>query len=184
MDAQVFHAINQLAGQFAWLDKLAVFFAELAIYALAALVVALWFMDWGLPRKKNRYAVVLALEALILGRAILTPLLREFLPRLRPFVENQANLLIQQNPLEPGFPSGHAVMAFALAWPVFLYNRRAGIWLLLIALLISLARVFVGVHYPSDILGGLALALIVVFFLNFFREIFVGPAVRLLRKGK
>ncbi len=184
LDLEIFQAVNQFAGKYEWLDKFGVFLAELAIVALLVLVILLWFMDWGLPRKQNQYAVIMALEALILGRGILTTVIRELWPRLRPFVENQANVLISQSPLEPGLPSGHAVMAFTLALPVFLYNRRAGIWLIFIALVISAARIFVGVHYPTDILAGIMLSLFVVFFLNFFREIFVGPVVRLLRRER
>ncbi|OGE85634.1 MAG: hypothetical protein A3J48_04075 [Candidatus Doudnabacteria bacterium RIFCSPHIGHO2_02_FULL_46_11] len=184
LDLNIFHSINQIAGRFGWLDRFVVFFAVQAIVVLAVLVILLWFMDFGLDRKKNRYAVVMAIEALILARLILTPIIRELLPRVRPFVENNVNLLISQSPLEPGFPSGHAVMAFALALPVFVYNRKAGTWLLFLALLISLSRVFVGVHYPGDIAFGFILSFLVVLFINFFRDKLVAPVVKKLSREK
>jgi undecaprenyl-diphosphatase len=68
------------------------------------------------------------------------------------------------NEIGQSFPSGHAAFFFALATAVTLFNkkvhpersRRTGIWLFVGAFLISLARIYAGVHYPSDILAGAA----------------------------
>ena len=165
-----------------WLDVFGKFFATDAIIIIAVLVLSLWFIGSDVERKKNQYAVVMAIEAFVLARGIITPIIRELFPRIRPFVEGHATLLIQQSPLETGFPSGHAVMAFALAIPVFLYNRRSGGWLLFLASVISVSRVFVGVHYPTDIVAGFFLALIVVLLINFFRYRLVAPVVKILRR--
>ena len=184
MDNALLKLINQYAGQYEWLDVFGKFFAETAIILMAVLVLSLWVMDFGVERKKNQYGVIMAIEAFILGRLMLTPLIHYFFPRLRPFAEGNSTLLILQSPLEPGFPSGHTVMAFAIALPILIYNKKAGLWLTFLAVLVSVSRVFVGVHYPSDILGGFVLALIVVLFINYFRRIFVAPVVALLRREK
>lgn len=182
MDLKVLNYVNQFAGRWAWLDLAGQFFAENAIVVLFALVLLFWFFDKDTQKKKNRYAVILALESIIIGRGILTVLIRSFLPRVRPFVENHITLLINQSPLEASFPSGHAVMAFTLSLPFLIYNRKAGIWFFLLAVLISVSRVFAGVHYPSDILGGFVLSLIVVLFLNYFRNFFIAPIVKFLSR--
>ena len=50
--------------------------------------------------------------------------------------------------------SDHAILGFAVAVMVWRYNRRVGTALLVLATLLAIARVFVGAHYPSDVLGG------------------------------
>ncbi|MGC8651416.1 MAG: phosphatase PAP2 family protein, partial [Minisyncoccia bacterium] len=61
------------------------------------------------------------------------------------------------------FPSGHATFFFALAAAVYLYNKKWGRGLFLAALIITLSRIIVGVHYPSDILGGMVIGMIVAY---------------------
>lgn len=65
------------------------------------------------------------------------------------------------------FPSGHAVFFFALALAVFIVDRRFGQWLIAAAVVISAARIAAGVHWPLDILGGLALAIFVTAIASF-----------------
>ena len=183
MDLKLVQSLNNLAGTFPWLDVIMIFIAEKGLFVVAILLVTLWFMDLGVARKKNQYAIIMGLEALLLGRGVVTIILREIFPRVRPFVDNNSiNLLIAKDAFEPSFPSGHAVMGFALALAVFIYNRKAGIWLIVVSVLIGLARVFAGAHYPSDIIGGFFVALGVVFFLNYYRHIFVAPVVNFFNK--
>ena len=56
--------------------------------------------------------------------------------------------------LDPSFPSDHAAVAFAIAFGVLAFSRRAGILFLAAATLISLSRIALGLHYPSDVLAG------------------------------
>ena len=74
----------------------------------------------------------------------------------RPFVRGAA-ALIEHTP-DNGFPSDHALLAFAIAFVAFAQNRLLGSVLFLIAVLISAARVLVGVHYPVDIAGSIFIA--------------------------
>jgi len=55
---------------------------------------------------------------------------------------------------DPSFPSDHAAAAFAIAFAVLAFSRRAGIAFLVAAALIALSRVALGMHYPSDVLAG------------------------------
>ena len=96
---------------------------------------------------------IMALGAVVLSRLVLTEIIRWIWFRPRPFVSHAVNLLIAHDN-EGSFPSGHVAFFFALAMAVYFYNRRAGQWLFAAAILISVARVFAGVHYPSDILAG------------------------------
>jgi membrane-associated phospholipid phosphatase len=77
-------------------------------------------------------------------------------PRPRPYLAHQVSLLISPT-ADTSFPSDHATLGFAVAVLVWRYNRRTGAALLLLALVLALARIFVGAHYPSDVLGGAVL---------------------------
>ncbi|MFZ0215177.1 MAG: phosphatase PAP2 family protein, partial [Candidatus Dormiibacterota bacterium] len=61
---------------------------------------------------------------------------------------------------DASFPSDHAAAGFAIAGIVFLRHRRLGLPLLLFGLVMDYARVFVGVHYPGDVLAGTAIGLV------------------------
>jgi undecaprenyl-diphosphatase len=71
-----------------------------------------------------------------------------------------AKKLIAENADFKSFPSGHAAIFFAIATAVYLYNKKLGIWFFVVAILMGMARIFVGVHWPSDILGGAVIGII------------------------
>lgn len=145
LDILIFQQINGLAGKSALLDYVGIFFARYFEYLLV--VFALFLL-----RKKIR-VFFQAFLAAVLARFGIVELIRLFWFRSRPFVENNVNLLINHAPT-PSFPSGHAAFYFGLSTVVYFYNKKAGILFLIASLFISIARVFVGVHWPSDILGG------------------------------
>jgi len=74
--------------------------------------------------------------------------------RMRPFDAFVLDPIINVGYPEKSFPSDHASIAFALAFMVFLYNKKYGIFLLVVASLIALGRVLAGVHYFFDIVAG------------------------------
>jgi undecaprenyl-diphosphatase len=74
--------------------------------------------------------------------------------RPRPYIGHaDAHLFIPASH-DPSFPSDHATAAFAIAVSLLLRNRRVGVPALVVAVLVSIARVAVGTHYPGDVLGG------------------------------
>jgi len=78
----------------------------------------------------------------------------------RPYRVLSSMLLLAHRSSDYSFPSDHAVMAGAVASGLFLVNRRLGIVAALAALLMAFARVYVGVHYVSDVTGGVVLGLL------------------------
>ncbi len=148
MDLFLFNLINQFAGKWICLDALGIFFAEYFEYVL----VFCLFLFLAIKFKKYWKMVIQAFISAILGRFIIVEFIRWIWPRSRPFVENNVNLLLTHN--AAAFPSGHAAFFFAISTIVYFYNKRAGLLFFLAGFLICLARIFVGIHWPSDILAG------------------------------
>ena len=71
-----------------------------------------------------------------------------------------------------GFPSGHATFFMALAFAIFFLHKKAGYVFIFFALLIGLARIIAGVHFPIDILGGFALGFLISYLFSFRNKIF------------
>jgi undecaprenyl-diphosphatase len=81
--------------------------------------------------------------------------------RQRPFVAHpDIHAFISHAP-DPGMPSDHATAAFAIAVAILLANRAGGLIVLAGAVMLAAGRVFLGVHYPTDVLAGAALGAIV-----------------------
>jgi len=81
--------------------------------------------------------------------------------RLRPFEAFPDKVhLIYYPPTDPSFPSNAAAASFALAAGIWVYNRKLGYILSIPAIIISFGRVYMGIHYPLDIVGGFALAIV------------------------
>ncbi|MBI1907881.1 phosphatase PAP2 family protein [Candidatus Uhrbacteria bacterium] len=74
--------------------------------------------------------------------------------RPRPFERSAQEPLIRMTFKTPSFPSGHATVSFAIASTMYFFNAELFLWFLAAAVLVSLSRVAVGVHYLSDILVG------------------------------
>ena len=151
MDYELFKAINGLAGRSHALDALMVAIATYSpvIYALALL--ALW-LTW--RRVNQRGALIAGISALIaLG---LGQIVGAVFPRQRPYLAHHVTQLISHS-VDTSFPSDHTTMAFAVTAGVFAFNRRAGVLLFVLGVVLAFARVFVGAHYPGDVLGGAVL---------------------------
>ncbi|MBU4204735.1 phosphatase PAP2 family protein [Patescibacteria group bacterium] len=97
--------------------------------------------------------IFIALSSALTARFVITGLIRLFKPRLRPFIDSNINLLIDKVN-QQSFPSGHASFTFGLAMVVYLYNKKVGVLFFAGAFLVSTSRIFVGVHWPLDILAG------------------------------
>ena len=152
MDRIFFQAINSLVGQNQALDYLGVFSAEYLFFALVGLVAILWFY------KSLRNHSYLAMVSLLVSRS-LVEVPKLLFDRPRPFAAMEVNQLIE-NEVGRSFPSGHTVVLFAIAFSF--YGTRWFWPLIALATLGSLARVFVGVHYVSDVLASVVIAVFVV----------------------
>lgn len=147
-DSTLFEKINGMAGASSTADSLMVAVAKYSPIVIAILLVILW-LRW--RRDTQRTSGLGATAALVaLGVA---QIIGRLFPRARPYDAVPAHLLLPRS-LDVSFPSDHATLAFAVAAVAFAWNRRWGSALIVFGLLTALARVWVGIHYPGDVLGG------------------------------
>lgn len=102
-------------------------------------------------RKAGLASGIALLFMLITGNMILKPLVA----RLRPFTVNTAVELLIPPPTDFSFPSGHTYASFASSSAIFRNNRKIGIPALILAFLIAFSRLYLYVHYPTDVLFGI-----------------------------
>ncbi len=161
LDFYLFGEINRFAGKYFWLDTLAIFFAQYFEYVFIFLLILFLARNF----RKHIYMIVEAFFAAILAKEIFVDIIRQLWPKLRPFVGKQIYLLIQ-HPVTASFPSAHAAFYFAIATSIYFHHKKAGLVFLISASLISIARVFSGVHWPSDIVVGALVGIISTLIVN------------------
>lgn len=113
--------------------------------------------------KKNKKLGFQMLIALALGYLFGNLMIKNLVARERPFLNNPLIELIIKEPSEFSFPSGHALSSFSASFTIFIYNKKYGLTAIIFASLIAFSRLYLYVHYPSDIIGALVLALFVTY---------------------
>jgi len=110
--------------------------------------------------KKYRNIGFMALGALILSTILGEGILKHVVQRIRPSADiSSVNLLISK-PLSYSFPSGHAASSFAVTGVLVKYFKKYALGFWILAFLIAFSRLYLYVHYPTDVLGGIILGLI------------------------
>lgn len=132
-----------------------VVFLNYAFVVALIATVAVFFVRH--PRVRSGWVVVAFSGALAY---LVSRLIGFVFFRPRPFVTHSFEAFIAMSPLSKSFPSSHAIVSFAVAMALYARNRRWGTVALVLAGLISISRVLVGVHYPSDVLAGALLGVI------------------------
>ena len=166
MDIVIFLFINNFAGRAPWLDMIGVFAAEyLIILMVLDVMVHTDIAIYQIVRRRSfarLSAIIVGLRACVavVGALATNALIGLVWYRPRPFLvlENVHKLITKG--AEKSFPSDHATFAFALAFSVFFVYRRWGLAMLVLAVCVAVARIFVGVHYPSDVVAGAIMGLI------------------------
>jgi undecaprenyl-diphosphatase len=160
LDTQVFYLLNNLAEQSPFFDGIIVFLATYLAYITVVLFLVFILVSQYPRRGKLEILLVTGISSAVTS-FVLTPLIRFFYHHPRPFMVLPVHQLIIDNAWS--FPSRHAAFFFAMATAVYLYNKKWGIGFFIIAILITAGRVAAGVHYPSDIVGGVLIGVIVAY---------------------
>ncbi len=110
--------------------------------------------------KTRKYGAIVAI-ALIADLILCNGILKNLVARTRPFDVNTAVELLIKKPTDYSFPSGHTAAAFAAVTGLFLTKQKK-LWIpsLVLALILAFSRLYLYVHYPTDILGGMVVGII------------------------
>ncbi|MFG3042706.1 MULTISPECIES: phosphatase PAP2 family protein [unclassified Streptomyces] len=161
-DVSLLYDINGLAKDAPpWFDRVMEFVGEYGI-VLAMVLVVLWCW-WSVRRRGTHADSVAAVAALVwaplaAGIALLVNIpIRGFVERPRPFKDHQGLEVLIEGKTDFSFVSDHATLAMALGVGLFVAHRRFGLAAIGLALAEGFARVYMGVHYPTDVIGGFAL---------------------------
>ncbi|MFB6631153.1 phosphatase PAP2 family protein [Streptomyces sp. NPDC056362] len=161
-DVGLLYDINGLAKAAPpWFDRVMEFVGEYGI-VLAMVLVVLWCW-WSVRRRGTATDSVAAVAGLVwaplaAGIALLVNIpIRDFVERPRPFRDHQGLEVLVDGKTDFSFVSDHATLAMALGVGVFVAHRRFGLAAIGLALAEGFARVYMGVHYPTDVIGGFAL---------------------------
>lgn len=120
------------------------------------------------PKKYRRTGVTILL-GLVLGLILVNFGIKNIVARPRPFAIRPIELLVSI-PSEFSFPSGHTVSSFGAATTVFLKNKKFGAVALAAATLIAFSRLYLYVHFPSDILAGIVIGVAISLISNFIMK--------------
>jgi undecaprenyl-diphosphatase len=154
LDYQIFHAINNLAGKFSWLDSLGVFLAVDGIYVMMVVAVILAIV------KIHKKPFIVAFISSVLSSLLLVKIIKVMANRPRPFEVLEVNQLLADFGSGQAFSSGHAAVMFSIA---FSFYGTKYFWPFLIwATVCSFSRVFVGVHYPGDVVASILISAFMV----------------------
>lgn len=160
VDIFIFRSFNSWARFSPLTDDIIIFFSDNFGYLiLVTALFAIFFIKK--PTFQQFLGYVLALSGgAFVARFVVTEIVRTLWWRLRPFeVLTNVHQLISHAG-GGSFPSGHAAFYFAVAGGLYFIDKRLGVLMLVGSLLIGVARVASGIHWPSDILGGLAIGML------------------------
>lgn len=141
-----------------FLDKIIPFITSLGNMGLIWILICIAF----LISKNYKKAGVLAIYSLIISTLLGELFLKNLIARPRPFMEiSNINLLIAR-PSSYSFPSGHTGSSFAAAFAFIkmIDNRKIVMPLVFLACIVAFSRLYLMVHYPTDIIAGIILGLI------------------------
>ncbi len=128
---------------------------------LASIIIFIAYLTYLWRNNKNKSILLIRLSAVSFPLILIAAKISgHFIYDPRPFLVTLVKPLIP-SATDNGFPSDHTLLTMALASVIFVYNRKLGIVLFSIALLVGTARVLAKVHHPLDIIGSTLIATVI-----------------------
>ncbi|MCX4763181.1 phosphatase PAP2 family protein [Streptomyces sp. NBC_01275] len=183
-DVDLLYDINGLAKDAPhWFDRIVEFVGEYGLLlAMVLLIVWCWWTVRRRPSGAEEAAssvAALVWAPLAAGVAVLVNVpIRGFVERPRPFLDHQGLDVLVSGKTDYSFVSDHATLTMAMAVALFVAHRRFGLVGLGIALLEGFCRVYMGVHYPTDVVGGFALGTAVALLLSPLASMLLTPVLK------
>jgi undecaprenyl-diphosphatase len=177
LDFALMHWVNQFVGRWPWFDVAVYHVSGSEFLKGIAIVTVYWYLlfehakQQTEPNKVEARATLLTVLILVVPAMVVARALAGMLPyRERPFFDPALhfqwpyNVDADQFIRWSSFPSDHAALFAALAMGIFFYSRRVGAAVFAYVVLVTFVpRIYMGYHWPSDILAGLALGILVAY---------------------
>jgi undecaprenyl-diphosphatase len=181
LDWTILHAVNNLAGRSWLLDSAAVFLTNYAPALFGVGFLLLWVWP-GAGRPRLRRAVLCAVLAGVLALALNAGIASVY-NRQRPFaaLPGQVHQLVAHGP-NASFPSDHSSGSFAFAAAMTEGGPRVAMAFWMTGALVALSRLYVGVHWPTDLLGSLVVGLLSAWLIRAWRRPLEPLVQRILKR--
>jgi len=137
------------------MDKIMVFFTRLGDFGIVWIAIAFFLLMMREHRRDGMLLMYVLIGTALVNNLVVKPLIA----KIRPCNINGGVNLLLRRPLDYSFPSGHTSSSFAAAVVLCTLGPLIGLVSFSIAFLIAFSRLYLYVHYPSDILGGVILGL-------------------------
>ena len=148
MDFQILYLINNIHNNI--LDKIMITLTNLGDAGIIWIIISIILLFI----KKTRKCGILMIISMILGLIIGNGILKNLIQRQRPCWIDTNILLLIPNPTDFSFPSGHTLASFEASIMILLHSKKWGIPAIILSILIACSRMYLFVHFPTDILGG------------------------------
>ncbi|MDM8533629.1 phosphatase PAP2 family protein [Clostridiaceae bacterium HSG29] len=146
-------------------DYFFVFLSKLGNVGIIWILISLYFII----KKENRTLGIMMIFALIGSYLVSNLMLKNYFARPRPYVNRSIELLISKNN-EYSFPSGHTSSSFAVAMMIYYFKKDIGKWAFILASLIAFSRLYLFMHYPTDVIGGIAIGILIADLIYYIYE--------------
>ncbi|CCK29138.1 integral membrane protein [Streptomyces davaonensis JCM 4913] len=186
-DVELLYDINGLAKDApGWFDRVVEFVGEYGLL-IAMVLVVVWC--WSSVRRKGGEDAASSVAALVwaplaAALAVLVNVpIRGFVERPRPFLDHQGLEVLVSGKTDFSFVSDHATITMAMGVGLFVANRKFGLVGIGLALLEGFCRIYMGVHYPTDVVGGFALGTAVTLLLSPVASALLTPVMKAVERS-
>ncbi|MBK5505574.1 undecaprenyl-diphosphatase [Bacillus mycoides] len=159
MNYTVFQWINNFAGSSKLLDTLMIAITNSAAYVAILFMLILWFNNGKKENAIRKQYTVLYTTLSVSIALLVNVLIHAVYYHPRPFITHHVNQLVP-HAADSSFVSDHSVLVFSIAFVFILRGEKLKYIALIWAILVGISRMYVGVHYPLDILGAAFLTFI------------------------
>jgi undecaprenyl-diphosphatase len=160
LDQQIFSAINGLPHTY-FSDLFFSFFSGIGSWGLVWIAIGIMLIVW--EELKDKRELLTLFLGVVLSLVSVELILKNLIERPRPEFTATATVVGVGLSNSFSFPSSHATIAFASAYILSVKHRKLRVFYYLLAFLISFSRIYLGKHFPSDIVVGAFLGILIGF---------------------